>query len=412
MSVPSSLTLPLWKELAERYPEWPVLQAYLESEEGGFLRISDQTEELAMIRYDKATSRLEIPHVRWFRSVVWDKVRNVPVSVAPPKATAEPFPYASRKEAREAGIVWEEYIDGFMIQCFRRVGDPMLHLTSRSSLDASGTFYSPIPFRELCLEAVAAMGWNLEEKVREPDEAKGEVSVGLSLVVQHPAHHRVTPVTAPWVGCVHSTVTDTNGVVHLRNEFPSWVDEAGGEAGGEGQEEQEGQDEVASWIRSLHHSRPWSFRGLVAKDATGQRWRFPSEKYTAVRSLRGNEVRPIDRYARLITQNLGTIYLEYFPEDIQVFSLFTVFMNDIVQTIHEWYLSLFVHKRVTWADVPVVYRSHLYAIHGLYLSQLRAVQRWVTTHDIRLYLTQQPAQRIVFLIRAHQEKYHSLPSAT
>jgi hypothetical protein len=87
-------------------------------------------------------------------------------------------------------------------------------------------------------------------------------------------------------------------------------------------------------------------------------------------------------------------------------------MNDIVQTIHEWYLSLFIHKRVTWADVPVVYRSHLYAIHGLYLSHLRTVQRWVTSHDIRLYLTQQPAQRIIFLIRTHQEKYHSLPSAT
>jgi len=407
----SCLTLPLWKELAERYPEWPVLQAFLESEEGGFLRISDQTDELCIIRYDKATSRQEVPHVRWFRSVVWDKVRNVPVSVAPPKATVEPFPYASRKEAREAGIVWEEYVDGFMIQCFRRVGDPVLHLTSRSSLDASGTFYSPIPFRVLCLEAVEAMGWNLEEMVREPDEEKGEVSVSLSLVVQHPAHHRVTPVTVPWVGCVHSTVTDVNGVVHLQNEFPSW-NESEGEDVDQGVEDEEAGDSVASWIRNIHHSRPWSFRGLVAKDATGQRWRFPSEKYTAVRSLRGNEVRPLDRYARLLTQNLGTIYLEYYPEDIQVFSLFTVFMNDIVQTIHEWYLSLFIHKRVTWADVPVVYRSHLYAIHGLYLSHLRTVQRWVTSHDIRLYLTQQPAQRIVFLIRAHQEKYHSLPSAT
>ena len=34
----------------------------------------------------------------------------------------------------------------------------------------------------------------------------------------------------------------------------------------------------------------WSFRGMVAKDQTGQRGRFYSEKYAAVRSLRGNEV--------------------------------------------------------------------------------------------------------------------------
>lgn len=400
-------TLTLWKEWAERYPEWPLLQAYLESEAGGFLRISDQSDELAILRYDKATSRHELPHVRWCRSVVWDKVRMVPVSVAPPKATAEPFPYVSRNEAEKAGIVWEEYVDGFMIQCFRRLGDPVLHLTSRSSLDASGTFYSSVPFRELCVEAVAAMGWNLEERVRAPDAEKGEWAVGLSLLVQHPAHHRVTPVTVPRVWCVHSTVTDRHGVVHLQNEFPSWSEEADCPP-----EADEAVDDVASWIRDIHHSRPWSFRGMVAKDATGQRWRFTSEKYAAVRSLRGNEVHPMDRYARLLTQNLGALYLTYYPEDVQVFSLYAVFMNDIVQTLHEWYLSLFVHKRCTWAEVPVVYRSHLYAIHGLYLSQLRATQRWVTTHDIRGYLTQQPAPRIVFLIRVHQEKYHSLRGAT
>jgi hypothetical protein len=81
----------VFKELVERYPTWGELEAYLESEEGGRFRIVDRKEETCLIRYEKGVSNMELPHSKWFRSVAWNTTTNLPICMAPPKTTAEPF---------------------------------------------------------------------------------------------------------------------------------------------------------------------------------------------------------------------------------------------------------------------------------------------------------------------------------
>jgi hypothetical protein len=148
----------VFAELITLYPSWLALKTFLESEEGGSFRIVDQDEsDMCIIRYEKGVSTMNLPHSRWFRSVVWNTETNRPVCIAPPKAMSTELPAQTTQQAIEAGMVCQELLDGFMINCFTLVGEKKLHICSRSKLNASGRFYSSKPFRELFIEAHT--GW-------------------------------------------------------------------------------------------------------------------------------------------------------------------------------------------------------------------------------------------------------------
>ena len=407
MSVQSHIHL--FEEWRTRYPEWRDLQAYLESEEGGYLRIVDQSDTACIIRYDKAHSRMDLPHVPWCRSVIWDKVRHLPVSVAPPKASAEPCPYMgygltveeAKKAVSKGRLCVEEYADGFMIQVYRLHGDPTPYIATRSRRDASGTFYSAKTFRTLFVESCGmdSLCAEIETETEGKDE-ESEVPVAhfWSYVVQHPEHRVVTPFTLPRAHLIQRGQVSATGAVTLCDGFLSLaMDPTTWSSQGNLQEA----------IRIECQTRPWWFRGVVLKDTTGQRWRFRSEKYMAIRALRGGEANVYERYARIFTQNLSATYFEYYPEDMIPFSLCGVFMNDIIHMLHRMYLLIHVRKSATFAQIHRVYRPHLYALHGVYLTALRPEKKCVTDQDIRIYLMSQPPARIAFLIRQHQEEYHS-----
>jgi len=416
MSLLSTVTV--FEGLKEKYPDWPSFRAFVESEEGGYLRVlSSHGEDIPsvvapryIIRYDKSVSRMDVPHVPWFRSVVWDTALHCPVSVAPRKAMPadDPFVYGDLEVggvAEQGELSVEEDRDGFMIQVFRVRGDPDVHIATRSRLDASGTFYSGKTFRTLFHDAYGGTGEgaNLEVDVEPVPEEGGVVAHMYSFLVQHPEHRVVTPVPQARVYLVQKGVISASGRVILGDGFPHTALSLAG--AGEGQAEE--QQTLRSWCEAYCQRQPWWFRGVVVKDTTGQRWRIRSEKYRAIQSLRGNESNLYERYARIFTQNLSGTYLEYYPEEMIPFSLCGVFLNDLVQTLHRMYHAIHVRKTSTFSAIHWVYRPHLYAIHGVYLTTLRPSRKWITAQDIRVYLMGQPPARLAFLLRHHQEEYHS-----
>ena len=110
-----------FRELLQLYPDWNSLHTYLESEEGGSFCVCDKQENgHCLIRYEKGSSNMNLPHSRWFRSVVWNTNTNRPICIAPPKASTSVIP--------ENGFICEELLDGFMINCFKVVGAAKLCL--------------------------------------------------------------------------------------------------------------------------------------------------------------------------------------------------------------------------------------------------------------------------------------------
>jgi hypothetical protein len=310
-----------------------------------------------------------------------------------------------------------------MINCFKKVGDEQLYVTSRSKLNAAGNFYSPKSFRTLFIECFT--GYNvdpntIEQVIQErsnrftsPDQEKKEVAIFYSYVIQHVEHRIVEPIKRNACVLIHKGMIYEDGTMKMEDGFPfvqsplcqltsdkskssyAQVVESSGQT-------------IDAWAKKIFDQSSWDLQGMVLKDSIGNRWRFRSSKYAAVKSLRGNSPILVERYAQLYSQNLIQKYLEYYPEETFVFSFHSDGMNKIVQQLYQYYIALHVTKTIHAAEIDKMFSSHLYALHGIYLSQLRSEKKKLNPLDIHVYLHKQPWQRIAFLLRRHQESYFSM----
>jgi hypothetical protein len=406
----------VFKDLIQRYPTWEKLERYLESEEGGLFRVVDRQESgLCLIRYEKGVSNMLLPHSKWFRSVVWDTMLHLPVCVAPPKAAAETCPFSTDMDRENAGIVCQELLDGVMINIFKRAGDETLHITSRSKLDATGRFYSSKSFRHLFMESYTGwivkpeepLEWLIQQeahRIAAPDESKGEKAVCYSFLVQHAEHRIVKKITQNAAFLIHKGIFYEDGTMHIKDQMtaddipshtipqpPTLIV----------------QGDLHTWLEEEMSQRSWDFQGIVLKDRDGNRWRWRSEKYKAVKSLRGNCPELMDRFVQLYLQNVTPMYLDFYPEDTVSFSFYTEFMHQVVKIIYESYMKLRVHKSCTIDQIDKMYHPHLYALHGIYLAHFQSIHKKMTANDVYTYIRSQPWQRVAFLLRKYIDTYFS-----
>lgn len=414
----------IFKDLIALYPTWNELHKYLESDEGGRFRVVDKKEDMCLIRYQKGVSRMDLPHSKWFRSIVWNTVTNVPISVAPPKVSYNDIPFSTLKELSDANIYCQEQMDGFMINCFRKVGDETLYITSRSKLDAAGHFYSSKSFRQLFIEAYMKTEFDEEletvfqtysKDMESPDISKNEVSICYSFLVQHIAHRIVTPIHENKLFLVHKATVYSDGIISMNdsnpqcgNHFtiPSIPLELNLQFSKDESLSQVFYDsEIVNWVKNMFKTKTWEFQGVVFKDDKGNRWRFRNDKYSLVKALRGNSATSLERFAQLYTQNLIYHYLQYYPDENFYFSCHTIFMNMVIEHVYHDYIELYVTKNITKNNVNKMYIPHLYSLHNLYITSLRQHNKKITPEQITLYFHNQPWQRIAFLIKKCQDEY-------
>jgi hypothetical protein len=362
-----------------------------------------------------------LPHSKWFRSVVWDTNKNRPVCVAPSKADSNEITQKSISEILDADIVCQEYLEGFMINCFRVEGSDKLYITSRSKLNAAGKFYSQKSFRELFVEAYLDTKQgskcdkydenNVQEdiNIRKPDETQNEVAVFYSFLVQHTEHRIVKKNVANRVYLIHSGSVFNDGSIKMIDSPKTFFNKPNIE-NIEIKKEQKATyaqiislssevSEVDEWIKQKFQDNDWQYQGVVFKDNNGNRWRFRSEKYMAVKALRGNRSNVVERFAQLYTQNLVMKYIEYYEDESMPMALNLMFFDAIVGTIYNYYVDLHIRKQITVDEIDKVFLPHLYSIHGIYLSYLRSTGKRVTLDEIKQYFHKQPWQRIVFLMK-------------
>ena len=414
----------VFKNLIEKYSSWEELQKFLESNEGGLFRIIDKNENgFCLIRYEKGITKMDLPHSKWFRSVVWNTETNRPVCVAPPKASQD-FTFNTLKDMSDADIVCQELLEGFMINCFKVVGSETLHITSRSKLNAAGKFYSEKSFRELFMEAYMnttesphyseTIIQDNSQHMTPPDSSKNEIATFYSFLVQHKEHRIVKPIEKNRVYLIHTGVVYDDGRVEILDS-PTTVKEqpnienipleqkqtkgSYAKIAAQANELSDELSEVQKWIKKQLLDADWSFQGIVFKDQVGNRWRFRSEKYSAVKTLRGNSPNISERFAQLYTQNLIQKYLEYYPEDMMAIAVHMMFMDTVVKILYDNYVDLHITKTKKVDEIDKMFHPHLYSIHGIYLTQLRPDGKKINFDEIKIYLHKQPWQRIVFLIK-------------
>lgn len=354
-----SFTLTSFAELCTKYATWDSLKAYLISDEGGKLRIIEpDNSNLAIVRYTKGVSNFSKPHVADFRSVVWNKTTNRPVSVAPVKAVDDMPP-------TDVTVRVSDFVDGTMIQAWVEAAAPgAAQLATRTSLNARGTFYSKRTFAEMFDDALKNSGGSQKflESVLQP----GQFS---SFVLQHKEHKTVAPIAYNRVFCVCTGSVSEDGTVTFNTSPDGWTERLRSYA-----PECYAESDTLSQPRKMltdHQSQGYTWQGLVFQDlASSRRWRLRNPSYTVVRSLRGAEADPVARFIRLRAASQTKQYLSYFREESNEMWGYEQLLRQRTSDLYTAYNEMNKLKQKSMKDLPYSLRPHVYALHGQYLASL------------------------------------------
>lgn len=368
-------TLNIFSNLCATYSTWSEIRTYLSSAAGGALVIvEDEEQQKAIIHYNKKVSNMATPHVRWFRSVIWDMVTNRPIAVAPPKAFDTDDTFMAQTGPLQ-GFYLQDYLDGVTLTVY---GDGQV--ASRTRFGAGGGFYSRRTFKELLGDAMDGM------------ELKDLVPEGytfLSVLLQHPEHRVVERIVAPAIYRLHAGRVDADGSVTIDEQIGGTPAEIEGPA--------EGQT-LQSWFADLAAGRPWEWQGVVFKDVCGRRWRLRSNSYRMVRSLRGTNPRPDARFFMLRRAGLVKTYLYYYPEDKKQFWEYESSLRQITNDIYAAYCAVYKERSLEIDAVNPMYRTHVRGLHGLFLASLRPEGKTVTRSVAVEHINSQPLPRLLFML--------------
>lgn len=362
--------LQVFRDLLTSYPSWDSLQTYLCSPEGGQIRCVGEG-RYRILRYLKGVSDLKSPHVKWMRSVIWDTEQHLPVCVAPPKAEKGDVPTG---EDISYPLV-QHFLDGIMVNVFRTHSDPTtLQIATRTQIGAGGKFYSEKSFSQMFDEALQAMGSSRNDILHllaQPTEMVPNHFA--SFVLQHPEHRVVARCGSPRLFLVHVGAVHDDGVVSINEGPENWSYRWALPSFQQGLVANGFQSDaaLANFFSDLCSKQGWFFQGLTVKDGKGNRWRLRNPNYLYLRTLRGSEATPLERFLRLRSESKVTEYLKHYSEDRQLFWDFEQALRKATQDVFNGYCS--VHKShekkledLAWAVKPCVFK-----LHSQYLEHLR-----------------------------------------
>ena len=370
MSSPVSMsTLSTFSNWTSSYKTWPELKAWLQSSEPGIdiiesedsayaiLRNSKEKEGEAAIAEDAVSETAQL-----CRSVVWDTEANLPCCVAP---------FAARRDQKipsDTELRLEDFVEGVMINVFRARGDAETHVTTRSKLDADGSFYSERSFRELFEEAMDAKRTSLDEIEKLIGAPSDDVAATfITMVLAHPEHRVVRTVEQANLWAIYRGSVSNDGTVSFFTEdLPvSWRPKTysltfKGEFA-----------ELKAKFEEIKASKPWFWQGLVVHSGL-QRWRFRNAEHDRVRKdLRGTESNSFGRFLRLRSQKRVQEYLRIYQEDSNDFQGFERDYRVLTKTLYAWYCKVHKEHTVVFKALPKSVQPLVFDLHKFYLSNLR-----------------------------------------
>jgi hypothetical protein len=360
----------VFRDLLSAHSTWDSLQAYLTSPDGGQIRCVGEG-RYRILRYVKGSSDLKTPYGKWMRSVVWDTEAHLPVCVAPPKAemgdvrTGETVSYP----------LVQTFLDGMMINAFRTVDRPNeLQLATRTQLGAGGKFYSEKTFEQMFDEALQSMGKTRQDILNLLAQPTAVVPNHFaSFVLQHPDHRVVSRCSRARAWIVHLGAVHDSGLVSLNEDPEHWSFEWRIPKLIDAQVSNVFHSEatLSTFFSDLCKHQGWFFQGITVKDGKGNRWRLRNPNYLYLRTLRGSESTPLERFLRLRSESKVTEYLKHYTEERQVFWESEQSLRKATQDIFQAYCDVHKSHQKKLEDVPWAVRPCVFKLHAHYLEHLR-----------------------------------------
>jgi len=349
-----------FETLTTNHTTYEAVKNFLTSQEGGRFRVvesGDYNGRYAIFRYVKSGTDMSVPHTRILRSVVWDRVTNKPVCVAPCKSENGSPPINSALHV-------EDYIDGVMVNMFiGHDGRPIL--ATRTSLGATGTFYTKRSFHDMFLDAAATFGKSPQDLADVISEAGYSFA---SFVLQHPDHRIVARIRHPRLYLVSLGKVDGARITMDDHNFPILTSLHVNKYASQRFNE----DGAEFLVQHLAASRGWTWQGIVCKNENGQRWRLRNSTYTMLRNLRGPEATHVERFLRLRKENKVRDYLQHYSEDRDAFWQLEQSMRSQTSNIFAAYRCVHKQHKMLFSELPKEYQPAVFRLHSKYLAAKKA----------------------------------------
>lgn len=344
--------------------------------------IVKEYDNLYLVKYDKNKSQMYNEDVMKCRGVILEKNTNKLICISPPKSINTDFYHNKYIKKSSEDVVIEEFYDGTMINMFKYNGES--YISTRSCLGAHNKYRSVKTFNKMFSECIDL---KLLEKL--------EDKYCYSFLLQHPDNKIVKEYITPSSILVMTTkLNEDNSVNILDNvetldllnkcevtiKVPKILNISS-------------MDDIYKEIDSLDERE----QGLVLKfyeNGSDNRSKIRNLKYNEIRKLRGNDTNKMYMYFELRKQQNVVEYLEYFPEDTELFDEFRHKLYGFTQRLFNYYQELKVRKNIRFLEIDYEFRPLINELHTIYKS----TNKHITKNIVINYLHNLNSARILFVL--------------
>jgi len=355
-----------------------------------------------IIRYKKDFLASDlVPIYGLLRSIILSNDRVV--AFAPPKSISpdnfiNKYPF---ENTSNPNIVAEEFVEGTMINLFFDYSAKQWQIATRSTVGAEISFYQKKSFHSMFFEACQANQFYID--TLNPDFC-------YSFVLQHPENRIVVPFSRPqlYLIAVYKIIqTDNTIVVQEQNMVDVRMGGMWALSGIKFPEQYVFSKYSELIERFASANTPYDTMGVIIKNIeTGERTKIRNPIYEEVRHLRGNQ--PKLQYQYLSLRHSGKLseFLKYYPETKPEMSKFRDQVHLFTNTLHQNYISCYVKKERPLREYPEQYRTHMFKIHEIFLTDLREKKLFVTNTIVMRYVNALHPSLLMYCLNFNMRKRH------
>jgi hypothetical protein len=357
-----------------------------------------------VIRYDKNMLNNDlIPSYGLCRSIIVNHNNKV-VGFAPPKSVMSDD-FIKRYSVLGNNIIAEEFIEGTMINVF---WDDSIGLTggweiaTRNTVGATSSFFkskNTKTFQTMFLEA--ALNCNLLLDNLEKENC-------YSFVLQHPENRIVVPFKKPqlYLVAVYSIHNDENSVyvnIHDSQNFKDVFHALNISVKFPEIYTFNIYSELIEKYASMNTS--YDIVGVVLHNkSTGERTKIRNPVYEQVHNLRGNQPKLQYQYLSLRKEGKIPDFLKFYPENKKDFSTFRDQVHLFTNTLYTNYISCYIKKERPLIEFSEQYRTHMFNIHQLYLTDLREKKLFVNNTVVIKYVNEMHPSLLMYCLNFQMRK--------
>lgn len=357
-----------------------------------------------VIRYDKNFLNSDLIETYGLcRSIILNADKQV-VSFAPPKSIPSDK-FITKYPEKMDNIIAQQFVEGTMINVFwdTNIGlNGGWEIATRNTIGANSSFYksdSMKKFRVMFLEAAKYNNLVLERL---------NPNYCYSFVLQHPENRIVVPFKSPQLYLVAMYSIDNKDknnimVYTMDNIYIRQLDWQNSTIKFPEIYSFQSYSDLIEKYASMNTS--YDILGVVLYNtSTGERCKIRNPVYEQVRNLRGNQ--PKLQYQYLCLRKEGKVkdFLQYYPENKKDFSSFRDQVHLFTETLFANYISCYVKKQKPLLEFSEQYRTHMYHLHNIYMTDLREKKMFVTNTIVINYVNQLHPSLLMYCLNFQMRK--------